>query len=186
MNDTAVASEDSPSEVDPDPFAIGMGILGILFGGGAYLEARRQRQFVERNSREQFRKAWFDARRTLIHARRVIEEFATYVEEDEFGTQQFAFGRVRLTIDINRAQQLRRLHGNAHVTAEHLADNLDALGDHLGPEYQPKIDAIFDALRAINQFPADYRSLVVSARRCLALYEELLDEVRSRESFDEN
>lgn len=121
--------------VDPDPFGIGFAILSVIFGGAAYLEARRQRQFLERQAKEDFRRVWYDAKRTLIHARRIIEEFATYVSEDTFGGSEFLFGKVRLKVDPERAGQLRRLHANAHVTASHLSDSLDELLAFLDSEY---------------------------------------------------
>ena len=67
--------------VDPDPFAIGFSLLGLLVSGGAYLELRRNRILTENQRTGEFRQTWFQARRTLIHARRVVEEFATYVAE---------------------------------------------------------------------------------------------------------
>jgi hypothetical protein len=173
-------------DTDPDPFAIGLGILGILFAGGAYLEARRQREFQERHTRDQFRRAWFEARRTLLHARRVIEEFATYVEEDDFGTRDFLFGRVRLQIDVGRAAQLRRLHGNAHNTAQHLADNLDEIANHLDAQYQPLIDSLDRRLREIVELPPDYRALVRTARDVLTEYETLIGDIGRREGFDQD
>ena len=68
--------------VDPDPFAIGFCLLGLLVSGGAYLELRRKRILTENQRTGEFRQTWFQARRTLINARRVVEEFATYVAED--------------------------------------------------------------------------------------------------------
>src|SRR3954467_15557270 len=113
-----------PQEIDPDPFSVGITILSLMFAGGSYLEARKQNNQAGAQARVDFRKAWFDARPTLIHARRIVEEFNTYVAGANFGRVQFGFGNIRLMIDRGRAQQLRRLHGNAHTTAEHMADDL--------------------------------------------------------------
>ena len=150
------------------------------------METRRQNNVAAAAAaRVEFRKAWFDARRTLIHARRIVEEFNTYVSEDNFGRVEFGFGKIRLQIDRGRAQQLRRLHGNAHTTAEHMADDLDRLADHLDASYQERIDAVIALLREINQFPANYRAVVMKAREALELYEELVTDVGERENLEQ-
>ena len=51
---------------DPDPFTIGLGIFGAVAGGGAYLEARRQRAAADRRERDAFRAAWYDCRRAIV------------------------------------------------------------------------------------------------------------------------
>jgi len=156
-----------------------------MFAGGSYLEARKQNNQAGAQARVDFRKAWFDARRTLIHARRIVEEFNTYVAEDNFGRVQFGFGNIRLMIDRGRAQQLRRLHGNAHTTAEHMADDLDRLGDHLDASYQERIESIMTLLKEVNQFPANYRAVVMKAREALDLYEELITDVGEKENLEQ-
>ena len=174
-------------DIDPDPFSVGITILSLIFAGGSYLEARRAREAAGAQARNDFRSAWFDARRTLIHARRIIEEFNTYVSEDNFGRVEFGFGKIRLQIDRGRALQLRRLHGNAHTTAEHMADDLDRLADHLDASYQERIDAILALLRQISQFPQNYREVVTTARGALDLYEALINDIGDREnSFEQS
>ena len=81
-----MTEHDHDELVDPGPFAIG---FGLLFSGGAYLESRRRRMLTAQQRDGEFRKAWFHAQRTLIHARRIVEEFATYFAEDGFGDQEF-------------------------------------------------------------------------------------------------
>jgi len=171
-------------DIDPDPFAIAFGILGVVFAGGAYLEQRRQREVQEEQGRGEFRQAWYESRRTLIHARRVVEEFATYVSEDRLGTTQFLFGKVRLTVDRGRAHQLRRLHANAHQTALNLADNLDAISDFLGQEYSPQVEAIHNLLGSVTGLPENYRAAVRLARSALDVYEDLIEAIGERERFE--
>jgi hypothetical protein len=171
-------------DIDPDPFAIAFGILSVVFAGGAYLEQRRQREVQEEQGRAEFRRAWYESRRTLIHARRVVEEFATYVSEDRLGTTEFLFGKVRLTVDRGRANQLRRLHGNAHTTAQNLADNLDAISDFLGQEYDPQVEAIHSLLVSVTGFPENYRATVRLARSALDVYEDLIEAIGERENFE--
>lgn len=163
-------------EIDPDPFTIGLGIFAIIISGGGYLEARRQREFIERQAQESFRRAWFEARRTLIHARRAIEEFATYVGEDGYGARAFTFGSVKLTLDRGRAEELRRLHANALTTAKYMADNVDTLADFLGSGYQGIIDQIMQKLTG-QQLPKSYDEVVGLAREGLALFETLIQQV---------
>ena len=168
--------------VDPDPFAIGFALLGLLVSGGAYLELRRNRILTEQQRTGEFRQTWFKSRRTLIHARRVVEEFATYVAEDGYGSQQFLFGKARLNLPRNRVDQLRRLHGNAQTTASHMADDLDALSEYLDSGYQAMVDEILEKLEEL-QLPHSYDAVVILARDGVSLYEKLIDEIGRRESF---
>lgn len=92
----------SNEEVDPDPFAIGFALLGLLFSGGTYLETRRRRMLSETQRNNEFRQKWFNSKRTLIHARRVIEEFETYVAEDGYGNESFLFGTARMNLPRER------------------------------------------------------------------------------------
>jgi hypothetical protein len=96
----------TPPTFDPDPFTIGLAIFTALAGGGAFLEARRQRQFVERQHRERFRTVWFSAKKALIFFGRAIDEFETYMLEDDYGAQSFRIEAVRLTVDAGRHHAL--------------------------------------------------------------------------------
>lgn len=168
--------------VDPDPFAIGFGLLGLLFSGGAYLESRRRRILTAQQREGEFRKTWFHAQRTLIHARRIVEEFATYVAEDGFGDQEFLFGRARMNLPRDRVEQLRRLHANCQTTALHMADSLDDLSEYLDSSQAPAIEKIQDRLSEI-QMPHTYDAVVVLVREVVALYEELIDTIGREEKF---
>ncbi len=168
--------------VDPDPFAIGFSLLGVLVSGGAYLELRRNRILTENQRTGEFRQTWFQARRTLIHARRVVEEFATYVAEDGYGQQEFLFGRARLNLPRDRVDQLRRLHANSLTTASYMADNLDALSEYLDSSYRPMVDEIMEKLIEL-QLPHSYDAVVLLVRDGVTLYEKLINEIGQRESF---
>ena len=172
----------SDEEVDPDPFAIGFALLGLLFSGGTYLEARRRRMLSENQRNNEFRKKWFDSRRTLIHARRVIEEFETYVIEDGYGQQNFLFGTARMNLPRERVEQLRRIHANAHTTARYMADNLDDISEFLGEEYQDLINQIMDKLHE-QQLPHSYDAVVILAKDSIRLYEQLIEEIGRNEGF---
>ncbi len=66
-----------------------------------------------------------------------------------------------------------------------MADDLDRLADHLDASYQERIDAVIALLREINQFPANYRAVVMKAREALELYEELVTDVGERENLEQ-
>jgi len=169
--------------VDPDPFAIAFALLGLVFAGGSYLEMRRQRGFLERQAKEDYRKVWYRAKRTLIHAKRVTEEFATYVSEENFGKSNFLFGTIRLTIDQDKAQQFRRIHGNAQTTAMHMADDLDELSTFLSDDYKELVNAIHEKLKA-QQLPHSYDAVLILTRDAIELYDKLITEVGKREEFE--
>jgi hypothetical protein len=168
--------------IDPDPFSIAFAILGLIFAGGSYLEIRRQSDFLERQAKEAYRKAWFHAKRTLIHARRVIDEFATYATEDEFINKEFLFGKVKLTMDTDRAQELRRLHGNTLITATHMADSLDDISAYLGSQYSLEVEKIQEKLKE-QGLPHSYDAVIILAKDALELYETLVDEIGKAEGF---
>ncbi len=168
--------------VDPDPFAIGFALLSLLFSGGAYLEQRRQRMLTQQQRTGEFRTSWFSARRTLIHARRVVEEFATYVAEDGYGGQEFLFGRARMNFTRDRVDALRRLHGNAQNTASHMADDLDALSEFLDAAYAEEVTAIHNKLTDL-QLPNTYDAVVVLVRDAIHLYENLIEKIGRQEGF---
>jgi len=169
--------------IDPDPFGIAFAIMGVIFAGGCYLETRRNRQFLERQAKEELRKVWYNAKRTLIHAKRVIEEFATHVHEESFGEAEFLFGKIHLTIDPDKSQQLRRIHGNAQTTAAHMADDLDNISSYLNVDYQPQIDAIQNKLSE-QTLPHSYDAVLILARDAIDLYEKLIDDIGANEGFE--
>ena len=173
---------DTVDRSDPDPFSIGLAVFAAMAGGGAFLEARRQRQFMEERQRGDFRSAWFGSRRTLIFFKRSVDEFETYIMEDGYGSRQFRIGVVRLTVDPVRHQALRRLRGQTLRTAEFMGDHLDDLSAYLGPEYEPQIQAIHDRLNEIV-FPERYMDVIRLARDSIELYTALLDAVGEREGF---
>jgi hypothetical protein len=110
--------------VDPDPFTIGLGIFAAIAGGGAFLEQRRQRQMLQDQQRAAFRASWFAARRTLIHFKQQVDEFETYMLEDNYGAREFRIGAVRLTVDRGRHQSMRTPRAGAS-TAVTLWNALD-------------------------------------------------------------
>jgi hypothetical protein len=97
--------------VDPDPFVVGLGLIQVMAAGGAFLEARRQRQTMETSARNDFRKAWYDSRRSLIYFRRTADEFETHIFEEGFGRRAFRIGVVRLQLDFTKHKSIRRLLG---------------------------------------------------------------------------
>jgi len=170
---------------DPDPFTIGLGIFAALAGGGAFPEARRQRQLVERQHRDRFRAAWFNARRALIYFGRNIDEFETYVLEDDYGGKSFRIGSVRLTVDADRHRSLRRLKGQAMTTANVMSDAID-LCEFLGPDYQSSIQKVLDQLRQIGAIPERYSELIRAAREARKLYDDLLNQIGEKEQFEQS
>jgi len=113
--------------IDPDLFSIGLGLFSIIASGAAFLETRRQRENAERVNRERFRGVWYNARRSLIYFKRTTDEFETYIFEGGYGRRQFHIGAVRLMVEANQHQAMRRMHGQAMTTSQRLADDLDDL-----------------------------------------------------------
>lgn len=175
-----------PSDgVDPDPFTIGLGIFAALAGGGAFLEQRRQRHMLQDQQRAAYRAAWFSARRTLIHFKQQIDEFETYMLEDNYGTRQFRIGAVRLTVDRGRHQAMRRLRGQTLITANHMGDNLDDLSEYLGEEHTEKVTEVLEHLENIQALPETYLELINLARDTFRVYHSFLAFVGDTEGFDQ-
>ena len=118
----------------------------------------------------------------MIYSRRVVEEFATYVEELGFGTDEFRYGGRRLNLPGETVKDLRRLHANCLMNATHLADDLDELSEFLGSTYDPIIQRIQDRLIEA-QMPHTYDAIVVLVRDGVGLYEELLRMISEQENF---
>ncbi len=170
--------------IDPDPFAIALGIMGVVAGGAAFLETRRARRFHERAQRDRFRAAWFEARRTLIHFQQVLAEFELFMLEDGYGGKSFQLGAVQLRVDHYRHRALRRIHAQTLNTATHLADDIDDLSEFLGPEDQERVDHIKSRL-AEMAIPERFGQVILLAREGLALFNELLQAIDQRERFQE-
>ena len=177
-----MAKRNSGNLSDPDPFAWGISLLAALFSGAAYLEMRRQSRLTGDEQEREFRRTWFSARRSVIYARRVVEEFATYAEELGFGNEEFRYGRRRLDLPRETVRDIRRLHANCLMNATHLADDLDDLSEFLGPSYGPIIKRIQDRLTEA-QMPHTYDAIVVLVKDGVSLYEELLRMVSDQEGF---
>lgn len=167
---------------DPDPFAWGLSLLAALFSGASYLEMRRQTRLTAEEREGEFRQTWFSARRTVIYARRVVEEFATYVAELGLGDREMQYGRFRLNLDRGMARDLRRLHTNCLMNATHLVDDLDELSAFLDASYDSAIRRIQDMLTEA-QMPHTYDAVVVLVKAGISLYEELLEEIKQKEGF---
>lgn len=176
---------DADTLIDPDPFVVGLGLIQIIATGAGFLEARRQRQAVDRLERERFRTAWFQAKRSLIFFKRTTDEFESYVLEGGYGRREFRIGIVRLILDPNQYAAMRRMHGQCMTTANHLADNLADLSEFLGPQDQAQIDAIHERLKAIENFPPVYRDVIALSRESIQAYQDLLDDIGEREQFAE-
>jgi len=170
---------------DPDPFTIGLGLFAALAGGGAFLEARRQRQFAERQQRDRFRAAWFNAKRALIHFGRNIDEFETYMLEDEYGGKFFRIGSVRLVVDANRHHALRRLKGQTITTANVMSDAIDDLSEFLGQPYQGAVQEVLDQLSKVGTIPERYSEVIRAARKARDLYDGLLNHIGETEGFEQ-
>lgn len=183
--DQVIETEGLTATFDPDPFTIGLGIFAALAGGGAFLETRRQRQLAERQHRDRFRSAWFNAKRALIYFGRNIDEFETYVLEDNYGGKSFRIGSVRLTVDADRHRSLRRLKGQTMTTANVMSDTIDDLCEFLGSEYQPAIQEVLEELNKIGTIPERYSELIRAARKARELYDGLLNKIGERESFEQ-
>lgn len=171
--------------IDPDPFTIGLGLFQIIASGAGFLETRRRRQAVESAERGRFRGAWYNARRSLIFFKRTTDEFETYMLEGGYGRQLFRIGVVRLSLQPNQHQAMRRMHGQTMNTAQHLADDLDDLSDFLGADDQVRVDAIHDRLSQIENLPQRYRDVVTLCREAADLYNDLLDDIDERERFSD-
>jgi len=118
-----------------------------------------------------------------IHFEQVVDEFETYMLEDDYSEGAFRIGAVRITVDRGRHQALRRLKGQAMTTANVLTDTLDDLSEFLGVDDQEMIERILNKLAQI-ELPSLYSDVIKSARRARDLYAALLSSVGEREGFE--
>jgi hypothetical protein len=102
--------------------------------------------------------------------------------EDDYGSQSFRIGVVRLTVDAGRHHALRRLKGQAITTANVISDTLDDLSEFLGPEYQHSVAQVLDELSQLT-IPERYSEVIKAARKARELYDHLLQEIGDKEGF---
>ena len=119
----------------------------------------------------------------MIHSRRIVDEFATYVAELGFGRDEFRYGTGRLNLPRGTVRDIRRLHANCLNNAMHLADDLDEISEYLDSSYSPIIQRIQDTLTEA-QMPHSYDAILVLVRNGVTMYEELIREVGEQEGFE--
>lgn len=179
------------TEVDPDPFSVGLALLGLAFTGAAYLEARRQRQLQERVYAQQqqthtnkYRARWYAARRTLLSARQVITDSRIFMSECGYGHEKFLFGEVRLKLTRAQVKQQRSLVKRINSVANTMATDIDALSEFLGPEHQSLISHIMNKLQE-KQVPHSYDAVLILAKDAIDSFDQLLANIDDRERFGE-
>ena len=166
-----------PDKVDPDPFVIAQGLIQLVVAGATFLEwrARRQRDF------NRYRTKWHAAKRTLIRARAVVEEFQSFTSEHRYGDQRFYFGEVRLKLSKKEAKYLRSMVTETSRVTSAMAVNIDEMSEFIGSEHQDLIENIMDKVQE-NQRPHSYDAVIILAAYAIDLFEKLLsrleDEIR--------
>ena len=177
----------SDAEVDPDPFIFGLALLGVVIGGASYLEARRQRHLMEGQAKKdanRFRTRWYNAKRTLLRAHQVLDEFEAAVAAYRFGHHGFAFGSVRLAISRSEARQLRAMVARINAVTNAMSRDIDALSEFLDPEYQPVINRIMNRLQQ-GQMPHTYDAVIILVKDAVEAFDTLLSEAGSRQGFSD-
>ncbi len=168
---------------EQDPFPTAMSVFTAMVSGVGWLEMRRQTKQAGERDRNAFRAAWFTSRRAVIGFRGLLDEFETFVAEDEFGARSFRLGAVRLVLDGGRARDLWRLRDRAWEVGRELGTSLDALSEHLGPEYAPLVAEAHRAFESIGAMPEEFTGLVRQGRAAVEAYSALLDALAGEEGF---
>ena len=165
-------------KVDPDPFAIGLGLLSLAVSGATFLEARRRWQSQRQQDLNRYRTRWYNAKRTLLRAREVVDEFQSFTSEHRYGKQPFGFGQVRLMLPRAEARRLRSMIGKTNAVTNSMAAHIDALSEFLGPEHQSLIEHIMGKIQE-NQRPHSYDAVILLARDAIDSFEELLSRLEA-------
>ena len=172
------------TEIDPDPFTIGLGVFGAMVSGVGFLEMKRQTRRDDERERDRFRAAWFTARRAVLSFQALLDEFATYMAEDGFGSRSFRLGAVRLVLTIRRAQDMMRMHDRALEVARDLSKSLDVLSEHLPARYAPAVEEVVTTFEGIGTMPERFADLVPKGQAAVAAYTALLDAIAKTEGFE--
>ncbi len=172
-------------EVDPDPFSIGLALLGLVVSGASFLEARRQRQLQFERDTNRYRARWYNARRTLLSARQVVDEFQVFVVGQGFGDDEFGFGQVRLSISRSDVRQFRSMMRRISTVTNAMAADIDALSEFLGPENQDLMNQIMDKVRE-NQRPASYDAVIILAKDAIDSFDQLIEQIGTSQGFGGN
>ena len=164
--------------VDPDPFVIGLALLSLAVSGATFLENRRHWSIQRQQDRNRFRTGWYNAKRTLLRAKEVIDEFQSFTSEHDYGEQSFGFGQVRLILTRGEARRLRGMIRSTNSVTNAMAAHVDALSEFLGPEHQGSIEAIMKRVEE-NQRPHSYDAVILLAKDAISSFEELLNELEA-------
>lgn len=153
---------------------------------GPFLRPGDSAKSLSRRDRDAFRAAWYDCRRSVVHLKRNVDEFETYLLEEGFGRKEFRVGSVRLLFgEEHRQRGIRRLQSQVYTTAHVLGDNMDGLSAHLGNEDQDRVQAVLEQLASI-EIPERYAEVLRAARTAVEAYNRLLEEIDERERFTDD
>lgn len=172
-------------EVDPDPFSIGLALLGLVVAGGSFLETRRQRQLQIERDTNRYRTRWYNARRTLLTAHQVVDEFQTFVAGRGFGDNEFGFGQVRLSMSRNDVRQFRSMMRRIGTATNAMAADIDALSEFLGPENQDLVNEIMEKVEE-NQRPHSYDAVIILAKDAIDSFDQLIEQIGNSQGFGGN
>ena len=159
--------------VDPDPFSIGLALMGVVFAGATFLEGRRRYALVQQQDRNRFRVRWYQAKHTLLRAREVIGAIEAFTSQYNYGGMEFAYGVVRLPLTRRDAKRLRTMLRTTNTIANSMVAHIDDLSDYIGPEHQETINKMMDKVTE-NQRPHSYDAVIIVARDAIDLFDELL------------
>ena len=68
------------------------------------------------------------------------------------------------------------------VGTKHIGDDLDDLSNHLGFQYQERVEGIIEKLGEMT-LPETYGGVITQAREAFAMYNELLEAIATTEDF---
>lgn len=172
-------------EVDPDPFSIGLALLGLIFSGASFLEARLQRQQQLERDTNRYRTRWYNAKRTLLSARQVVDESQSFIAQHGCGDDSFGFGEVRLALTRNEVKNCRAMIKRISAATNSMAADIDALSEFLGPDNQELINRIMDKVKE-NQRPHSYDAVIILVKDAIDSFEQLIGDIGSLEGFGES
>ena len=187
-----MASEDQTDAVrdsfslDPDPFSLGLAIVGGIAGVGAWLEARRARRLDEEKFRREFRAAWFSCVRSVNALESTIEEFATHVAEQRIEEVPFLFGRTRIQFVTRRAaESFARLSRQVDTTKANITANFNKLSDYLGPDELEDVNRLMSNLGTeLSAIPEYYGGVVITGRNSVRGIRAFLRGIGHRNGFE--
>jgi hypothetical protein len=173
-------------DIDPDPFSLGLAIIGAVTGAASWIETRRANKAEAEEEARQRRAAWYACVRSVVVLEDAIGEFARQVAGRDFGEREFRFGGVRITFPNRQAaREFAELSRRIDGARSDVTTSFDRLSNFLGDEATEQVnDLIGSTENTLKVLPENYIQVLGAASRCVIDIKRFLAQVGIDNHYD--